>query len=58
MKHQRNVQRAAALLLPPTIADFKTSDIGSQEIKKFGGKEMKYSNCNIVPSLLAKNSIL
>ena len=49
-KLYRNKQRAASVQLPPKIAD-----LGSKKIREFGWKEMKYSNCRIVPSLLAKN---
>ena len=52
-----NIQWAGTLQLPPTFADFKIWDLGPVEIRGFRW-EIKYSNCRLVSSFLAKNSIL
>ena len=52
------MQWAAAEPLPPTVTDFETLDLKSQEITEFVGKEMKYSKYSLVPSFIDKDSFL
>ena len=57
-KHWQNVHWAAAVQLPPTIANFKTWGTGSWENKEFKWNELNYSNCNLLPSLVARKLFL
>ena len=49
---------AAAVQLPPTIANFKTWGTGSWENREFKWNELNYSNFSLLPSLVARKLFL